>query len=326
MKIEKISENQIRCTLNRSDLDERQLKISELAYGSEKAKSLFREMMQQASYEFGFEAENIPLMIEAIPMSPDCIVLIITKVEDPDELDTRFSKFAPDDSDEEDDDDSLYDHYAQEDDNSEFEDFDSVDDIGASDSSSKGSSGADEIINLFNKVKDYLNKSVSEIDEKASSGFVPFSKSLKESIAKNESNSENSSKTSDKATGDASDKKAVNKDSSGKAPDKADSNDAVAIDMMRLFSFGDVKSIQHVSTVVNRMYHGRNSLYYDAINRRYYLQLTKSDCDTVIYNKVCNILSEYGNKENTSSAREAFFLENYKTIAKDNAIETLANI
>ncbi len=32
----------------------------------------------------------IPLMIEAIPISMDSIVLIITKVEDPDELDTRF--------------------------------------------------------------------------------------------------------------------------------------------------------------------------------------------------------------------------------------------
>ncbi len=33
-------------------------------------------------------------MIEAIPITMDSIVLIITKVEDPDELDTRFSKFA----------------------------------------------------------------------------------------------------------------------------------------------------------------------------------------------------------------------------------------
>lgn len=95
MKIEKVSENQIRCTLTREDLKDRQLKISELAYGSEKAKSLFRDMMQQASYEFGFEAEDIPLMIEAIPLSADCIILIITKVEDPEELDTRFSKFSP---------------------------------------------------------------------------------------------------------------------------------------------------------------------------------------------------------------------------------------
>lgn len=95
MKIEKVSENQIRCTLTKEDLASRELKISELAYGTEKAKNLFRDMMQQANFEFGFEAEDIPLMIEAIPMNAECIVLIITKVEDPEELDTRFARFAP---------------------------------------------------------------------------------------------------------------------------------------------------------------------------------------------------------------------------------------
>ena len=71
MRIEKINDHQIRCTLNQKDLSDRELRISELAYGSEKAKALFRDMMQQASYEFGFEAEDIPLMVEAIPMYPD---------------------------------------------------------------------------------------------------------------------------------------------------------------------------------------------------------------------------------------------------------------
>lgn len=94
MKIEKVNDHQIRCTLTKEDLADREIKISELAYGTEKAKNLFRDMMQQASFECGFEAEDIPLMIEAIPLS-DCIVLVITKVEDPEELDTRFSKFAP---------------------------------------------------------------------------------------------------------------------------------------------------------------------------------------------------------------------------------------
>ena len=34
-------------------------------------------------------------MIEAIPVNAESVFLIITKVEDPEELDTRFSKFAP---------------------------------------------------------------------------------------------------------------------------------------------------------------------------------------------------------------------------------------
>ena len=125
MKIEKVNDHQIRCTLTKSDLADRELKISELAYGTEKAKSLFRDMMQQASYQFGFEAEDIPLMIEAIPLSGDAIVLIITKVEDPEELDTRFSKFAP----------------------SVHEDSDS--DYTDAEASNPGS--ANEVIDIFNK-------------------------------------------------------------------------------------------------------------------------------------------------------------------------------
>ena len=95
MKIEKVNDRQIRCTLTKNDLVSRNLKMSELAYGTDKAKNLFRDMMREAHHRFGFEVEDIPLMIEAIPISNDAIVLVITKVEDPEELDTRFSKFAP---------------------------------------------------------------------------------------------------------------------------------------------------------------------------------------------------------------------------------------
>ena len=94
MKIERISENQIRCTLNKADLAEKEIMLTELAYGTDKAKELFKELMEQAAIELGFEVDNIPLMIEAIPVNPDCLILIITKVEDPDELDTRFSRFT----------------------------------------------------------------------------------------------------------------------------------------------------------------------------------------------------------------------------------------
>ncbi len=149
MKIEKVNDNQIRCTLTREDLADRQLKISELAYGTEKAKSLFREMMQQASYEFGFEAEDIPLMIEAIPISQDSIILIITKVECPEELDTRFSKFSEV--------------------SEEYDDF-------ISDSSNSAiSEGADDILDLFGKVQKASDSSGKE------KNFVP----LKEAITRN---------------------------------------------------------------------------------------------------------------------------------------------
>ncbi len=94
MKIERINDNQIRCTLSNFDLSVRNLNLSELAYGSEKARNLFREMIQRASSEVGFEAEDIPLMVEAIPLANESVMLIITKIDDPEELDTRFSKFS----------------------------------------------------------------------------------------------------------------------------------------------------------------------------------------------------------------------------------------
>lgn len=151
MKIEKINDNQIRCTLTREDLERRELKLSELAYGSEKAKSLFQDMMQQAAYEFGFEANNIPLMIEAIPVSSETIILIITKVEDPEELDTRFSKFSP---------------FA------EGEDTDSA-------ASMPKLEGADEILDLFHKIKQVgksLEKSSSSSKEKPDSSQIQLAK------------------------------------------------------------------------------------------------------------------------------------------------------
>ena len=94
MRIERINENSIRCILTSFDLSVRNLNIRELAYGTEKAKKLFNEMMAKASSEVGFDAENTPIMIEAIPMGGDSIQLVITKVDDPEELDTRFSRFS----------------------------------------------------------------------------------------------------------------------------------------------------------------------------------------------------------------------------------------
>lgn len=93
MKIEKISENQIRCTLTKEDLADRDIKISELAYGTGKTRELFQDMMRQANDDFGFEVNDIPLMVEAIPVSPESIILVITKVDDPEEAEDQLSKF-----------------------------------------------------------------------------------------------------------------------------------------------------------------------------------------------------------------------------------------
>lgn len=107
MRIEKINENQIRCTLTKEDLASRHLNLKDLAYGTRKTQDLFHDMIHQAYTEYGFETGDYPLMIEAIPMNQNCIVLVITKVEDPEELDTRFSRFSPSSFGVDDSDDSM---------------------------------------------------------------------------------------------------------------------------------------------------------------------------------------------------------------------------
>ena len=146
MKLERLSENQIRCTLNKNDLTDRHLKLSELAYGSEKAKALFHEMMTQASEELGFEADDIPLVIEAIPVSSDCIILIITKVESPDELDTRFSRFSS----------AIHQDAETETDATDFD--------------SENYKGADEVLNMFKKIKEDVFQAIQEAK---AAGVIP---------------------------------------------------------------------------------------------------------------------------------------------------------
>lgn len=92
MKIEKINDKQIRCTISKADLAERKIKLSELACGTGNSKELFRDMIRQASDDFGFEVDDIPLMVEAIPVSPECIILILTKVDNPEETESHFAK------------------------------------------------------------------------------------------------------------------------------------------------------------------------------------------------------------------------------------------
>lgn len=142
MKIEKINDKQIRCTLTKEDLADRELKLSELAYGSEKAKALFQDMMQVAAQDFGFEADNTPLVIEAIPVSMDSLILIITKVDDPEELDTRFARFSPENQEKE----------------SSFSFSDLKDHI----------EGADDILGLIRKISEAKKRAAESSDNKSS--------------------------------------------------------------------------------------------------------------------------------------------------------------
>lgn len=162
MRLERINENQIRCFLSKSDLIERHLKISELAYGSEKAKELFQDMMEQASMDFGFEVDDIPLLIEAIPTSTESIVLVITKVEDPDEFEQRFSHFSPSDED------NLFDEFESFDDNEAFD--------------------SDAVQHGFDHIRDLIDGFSFEENNSDGDAFIPLHETLQPNKKKKNQN------------------------------------------------------------------------------------------------------------------------------------------
>ena len=53
MKIERISENQLKLTLTKADLAERKIKLEDLISPSERTQKLFRDIMEQAWKEAG---------------------------------------------------------------------------------------------------------------------------------------------------------------------------------------------------------------------------------------------------------------------------------
>lgn len=84
MKIERISENQLKLTLTKDDLKERDIQLEDLITPSEKTQKLFHDIMEQALDESDFISENTPLMVEAVPAGADGIMIIVTKVTNKD--------------------------------------------------------------------------------------------------------------------------------------------------------------------------------------------------------------------------------------------------
>ena len=248
MKIEKINDNQIRCTLTREDLESHQIRISELAYGTDKAKKLFRDMMQQAQIQFGFEADNIPLMIEAIPVSTESIIPIITKVEDPEELDTRFSKFAP------------------------FKGNEKTDTVQLD--------GADNIIDIFQKLYEAKVKSAQNKEKSASRNTPPADKD------------------------------------NAQMPD---------VNLIRLYEFDTLDYVIAAAHGLNGYFTGINTLYKDPADDIYKLVIHQSSISPEEFNKVCNILTEYGRGRAFTLSGEAYLTEHGELIST-SALQQLVQL
>lgn len=287
MKLEKLSDTQIRCTLSKEDLSQRQLHLSELAYGSEKAKELFRDMMQQASIELGFEADNIPLMIEAIPISNDCLVLVVTKVEDPDELDTRFSRFSKINMD-----DSFDEDFSDIDD-TDFEEMDFLDDEDDIDmddeplpfSPSSDFDNADSDASTSSKERSAIDDALDLI--------APFTQAIAQ------------------AKKEAMRKKKENRSS---------------VQDCQYYSFQNFSQAAQLGAFLAPFFEGESSLYKDSFSNNYYMILRKTQSENNTFHRACNIAADFGVRISASYATPAYFREHFETILEENAVEMLGEL
>ena len=287
MKLEKLSDTQIRCTLSKEDLSQRQLHLSELAYGSEKAKELFRDMMQQASIELGFEADNIPLMIEAIPISNDCLVLVVTKVEDPDELDTRFSRFSKINVD-----DSFDEDFSDIDD-TDFEEMDFLDDEDDIDmddeplpfSPSSDFDNADSDASTSSKERSAIDDALDLI--------APFTQAIAQ------------------AKKEAMRKKKENRSS---------------VQDCQYYSFQNFSQAAQLGAFLAPFFEGESSLYKDSFSNNYYMILRKTQSENDTFHRACTIAADFGVRISASYATPAYFREHFETILEENAVEMLGEL
>jgi len=92
MKIERISDEQIKFILNKEDLNYHNLKITDLAHGNAKMHDLFREMMTQAMLEFDFNTDpSTPLIVETVPLPNESIMIVVTKAAAHDYIENKFN-------------------------------------------------------------------------------------------------------------------------------------------------------------------------------------------------------------------------------------------
>ena len=357
MKIEKINDRQIRCVLTKEDLESRKIRLSELVCGGEKARGLLRDMVIRAARELNFSFNNNPLMIEAVPTGKDQLVLIITRVDDPGELKSRFHQLTG---------------------------FGESGKTEGDQKSAEGSavpafSSADDILNLlrrFSKQLEELKGASSERDPDVSDagagvaeadgtleagaaakdGVVPGTDGMPEGgVVPGADGMRKDGVVSgmDGMPGDGIVPGAVGMPEGGAVPGadgmrkggavpgadgmrkdgavpEADrSREAIEKEMYRYTRFYLFRSLEHVLDASKRVpegYSGENTLYKNPDDGAFYLLVRKADTDAEQFNRICNVLSEYSMPMDYSSGMDEFFREHMRVIVADSALQHLREV
>ncbi len=312
MRQERISENKIRFILDASDLEEREIQISELAYGSDKAKELFEDLMEIAREELGFEDGIHPLMVEAIPMERNGLMVNISRVENPDELDTRFSRFThgiefdgpggavggpggPDDDDEDEDEDGPG-----------FEDLDAEEYDGPGGPDSEGEDdekqGPDGVqIQQGPEIRAEIN--IPKSSQVNPQDIMSMIDNIVSGLA---------GKVGAQVTKGPAPVPPVGKPGVKKPPEP---------DPFALYEFKDLQSVIQASRLVSMHYDSENVLYKNPVNQRYYLYLGRERNSLEEFSQLCTILNEFGSRCRISYASKEYFEEHMTVILRDALIQ-----
>lgn len=319
MRIERVNENQIRCFLTKEEMESRKLQLKELAYGTEKAQRLFHELMQEAYARFGFEAESMPVMIEAVPLHDDSLVLIVTRVENPEELDTRFASFAP-----------------------------SVK-SGSEDAGLPAVSALSQLLETIRRQLPDAGALGADAEEAPSRKQAPSSEepasedtSSKGSSPEGPSERESSAKgNSVPSDGEPSGRRKKDKDSpapaGGKAGQKVSRGSRIPASSAKdsrpdaprpqLFTFLSLGRAADAAGMAAGAFRGASSLYRDPADARYYLFLSPAEgISAADYTGTLSIFSEFGTSEYITPAREQHLREHCEVLCAQGAVEQLASL
>ena len=313
MKLERINENKVRFILDSADLEERDLQVSELAYGSDKAKELFDDLMEMAREEMGFDEGPQPLMVEAIPMANNGLMVNISRVENPDELDTRFSRFTNGiefdwempggpgpDMDDEDGPDFDQDGPGS---GPEFDSNESDGPMGP-DIDPDEKQGPDGVqIQQGPEIRAEIN--IPKSSEINPQDIMSMIDNIVSGLA---------GKVGAQVT------RGGNAGPAGPAPKSAPKQGSQP-DPFALYEFRDLQSIVQASKLLSEHYDSENVLYKNPVNQRYYLYLGRERNTVEEFAQLCTVMNEFGSRCRTSYASKEYFEEHAVKILEDALIQ-----
>jgi adapter protein MecA 1/2 len=112
----------------------------------------------------------------------------------------------------------------------------------------------------------------------------------------------------------------------GNALPLKEDNSEENLELTRIYGFESLNQVTRLAHIIAPFYNGKNSLYKNENTSSYMLVVSQSEHTPEEFNRICNMLSEYGSLEKFVSASEAYMEEHFEPIIKNKAIQALSQI